>query len=66
MDEGRKLGKKRIEAYLRSVEASRKIAPPGIRLEIEARGTVAFVFQSKEVKWSVQQDIQGEVCSVSS
>lgn len=55
-------GKKRIEAYVKSVEMSRKLK---IDLEFKPNGTVVFMFEKKEDLRLVQEDIQGELCTVS-
>lgn len=59
-------GKKCLEAYVRSVEESRKMK---IMLNVKDNGTVEFMFDStgapREALAEAKQDIQGEVCSVS-
>ena len=55
-------GFRRIEAYVKSVEVSRNLK---IHLELEGNGTVRFSFETSENKRQAQEDIQGEICSVS-
>ena len=51
-----------MEAYVKSVKMSRKL---GITLDFKENGTVVFEFEKQEDLRMVQEDIQGEVCSVS-
>ncbi len=53
---------RRIHAYMKSVKMTRKVE---ISVEVKEKGIVAFAFEKREDYQLVHEDIQGEICTVS-